>query len=257
MITALRDQLLVLLKVPPEPTAPAGSHASVRVFRAGRNFYRLLLIKWVVKQVGVVIGVLFSLRLLGQWTADSNPEMVFWSTLRFWIQLGEWVGIAGLVAQMPFTFALLKFDYELRWYLVTDRSLRIRLGIWNLREMTMTFANIQQISVQQGPLQRLLGLADVMVRTAGGGSGSESEPHEQGAHDRMHVGFFHGVDNAGEIRDLIVQRMRNLRDTGLGDPDDLGEPVGVPSGIGDALEAARELKDEARALRTAVEPAMR
>ena len=47
------------LKLPPEPRPPAGSEASVRVFRAAPNYYRYALARWGLRQVGVVIGVLF------------------------------------------------------------------------------------------------------------------------------------------------------------------------------------------------------
>jgi hypothetical protein len=124
--------------------------------------------------------------------------------------------------------------------------------------MTMTFANIQQITVEQGPLQRLLGLEDVMVRTAGGGSGGAEQGHQKGQHEMMHLGFFHGVDNAPEIRDMILDRMRRLRDSGLGDPDDeltSSEPEPVPP-ADDArtllAESVREFKREAGELRRAV-----
>jgi hypothetical protein len=125
--------------------------------------------------------------------------------------------------------------------------------------MTMTFANIQQITVEQGPLQRLLGLADVLVRTAGGGAGGEhSEGHQKGPHQLMHLGFFHGVDNAPEIRDLIQERMRLLRGGGLGDPDDheaaelpgVEAPPASTSGVR-LNEAIAEFAREAQALRGA------
>ena len=70
--------------------------------------------------------------------------------------------------QLPITFAILRLDYELRWYIVTDRAARLREGIVTLKEMTFTLANVQDIRLRQGPLQRLLGLADVELRTAGG-----------------------------------------------------------------------------------------
>ncbi len=246
MITAVRNLALKVLKVPAEPIPPAGSHASLQVFRAAKNFYRLLLFRWALKQVGVVVGALVGLHFLGQWTANMNP------TVAFWIRLAEWVGLAGVVVQAPFTLVLVRFDYEMRWYIVTDRSLRIRTGIWDIREMTMTFANIQQITVQQGPLQRMLGIADVLVRTAGGGSGGSENGHQKGEHELMHLGFFHGVDNAGEIRDLIQERMRRLRDGGLGDPDDEESAPTPParSDLGDRLNAAiLEFAREAHSLR--------
>ena len=66
----------------------------------------------------------------------------------------------------------------------------------------MTFANIQQISIRQNPVQRLLGIADVQVRTAGGGSSGGGSGHEMG--ESMHEAFFRGVDNAEEIRSAIA-----------------------------------------------------
>lgn len=251
MINAVRNLALALLKIPPEPAPPAGSHESVRIFRAAQNFYRLLLVKWALKQVGVIIGAVFSFFMIGELSKAWDARLVFW------INVAEWIGLVGIIAQMPFTLALVRFDFELRWYIVTDRSLRIRAGIWDIREMTMTFANIQQITVEQGPLQRLLGLADVMVRTAGGGSGVAEQAQQKGQHQLMHLGYFHGVDNAGEIRDLILQRMRKLRDSGLGDPDD--SPTEAEDGsksqsdAGDDLVAAvHEFACEVRALTTAV-----
>ncbi|MHB1307464.1 MAG: PH domain-containing protein [Limisphaerales bacterium] len=249
MIATVRQFAFALLKLPGQPEPPAGAHASVRVFRAARKFYWLLLGKWLSRQVGVVVGALTGLYFVGQWAANLE------GSVGFWIRLAEWVGLAGVLLQMPLTLVLVKFDYEFRWYLVTDRSLRIRWGIWEIREMTMTFANVQQITIQQGPLQRWLGLADVLVRTAGGGGGQEEAGQNSGAHHVMHVGHFHGVDNAAEIRDLILERMRRLRDAGLGDPDDpetSAETQPTPEAGTLLLAEARALVDEARQLRERV-----
>lgn len=155
--------------------------------------------------------------------------------------------LLGFLASLPFTFAVVRLDYELRWYLVTDRSLRIRQGITQLHEMTMSFANIQQVVVRQNPLQRLLGIADLQVQSAGGGGDSE----EGGLSDSLHTGVFHGVDNAVEIRDLILERLRAFREVGLGDPDDaVSHAPGEPT----LRDAARELLVEAQALRRTLSP---
>ena len=127
----------------------------------------------------------------------------------------------------------------------------------------MSFANIQQVVVAQGPIQRLLGLADVKVKSAGGGGG---HPHQHG--EDMHSGLFHSVTNAAEIRDLILDRLRRFREAGLGDPDEKATMtevatvmnaggIGISSHAGvlspAALSAARELAAEAHALRAAME----
>ncbi len=110
---------------------------------------------------------------------------------------------------MLLTYAALRLDYELRWYVVTDRSLRIRTGIWKVQELTMSFANLQQVMLSQGPVQRFLGIADVLVQSAGGGG---SEHGHQTRESSLHAGYFHGVDNAAEVRDLILARLRHFRE---------------------------------------------
>jgi len=240
----LKALLLRLLKVPPEPEPAAGLPSSIRVFRASRNFYTLKLLKWGLTQTGGLIGIIaiFVFDVL----SGFPPRFAFV------VRVLEFVGLIGWAIQLPVTFFLVRLDYEMRWYIVTDRSLRIRHGIQSVREITMTFANIQQITLHQGPLQRLLGISDLQVRTAGGG-GTDSSSAGAGHHgqsESMHLGFFRGVDNAAEIRDLILERLRLWRDAGLGDPDDVveDEPAGAPAGC-EIVRAAQELLAEAKALR--------
>ena len=152
--------------------------------------------------------------------------------------------LAGFAASLPLTYFKQRLDYEMRWYIVTDRSLRIRDGIWSVEELTMTFANIQQIRVAAGPLQYLFRLADVEVSTAGGGSGG---PHSA----KAHIAYFFGVDNAEEIRDLIVERLRLYRDSGLGDPDGRRHPHTDDEKAG---QAALAVLAETRALRESIVP---
>jgi membrane protein YdbS with pleckstrin-like domain len=232
--------VLAVLKVPPEPQAPSGSAASVRIFRASPNFYRLNLLKWMIAQLGAFIGIVTLIAL--------GLEKHFPGILGTLYRIGELFGLVVLVLQSPFTYFLIRLDYEMRWYIVTDRSLRIRHGVAQVREMTMTFANVQQIVVRQGPLQRLLKIADVQVRTAGGGGSSPVDGHGGAGGDSMHLGYFRGVENAGEIRDLIIERLRRFRDTGLGDPDEGAESERAPNHEA-LLDASREFLEAARALR--------
>jgi uncharacterized membrane protein YdbT with pleckstrin-like domain len=156
--------------------------------------------------------------------------------------------------QRIFALALVRLDFEKRWYLVTDRSLRVREGIVKVREMTVMFANIQNISVSQGPIQRLLGIADLRVDTAGGGP-SRSEKEEGG--ESLHTVRFRGVDNAAEIRELITARLRELKDSGLGDRDEIlaAKPRPIASPETEVIHALRELAAEASELRKTVEVA--
>jgi uncharacterized membrane protein YdbT with pleckstrin-like domain len=244
----LKSLLLRLLKVPPEPQAPAGSPGSVKVFRAAPNFYKLRLLLWGLRQISGLLGIVLFLVFWHSTVGRKAPTGVHLA-----VEISELIGVLGFIVQIPFTYLLVRLDYEMRWYIVTDRSLRIRTGVWNVRESTLTFANIQQITVGQGPLQRLLGIYDLEVSTAGGGSGG-GHHGQLGAHgESMHRGFFHGIDNAPEVRAMMLERLKQLRDTGLGDPDEkhLEEAVAMPTRAA-LLDAAGELLGETRALRRAL-----
>ncbi len=254
MSERIKALILRYMRVPPEPHPPAGSASSVEVFRASPRLYQLNLVRWVAGQAATVLGIVFAVGFLhfGVFSAAPFLEDVPRRDLILTaILFAEVFGVLSFLVQLPVTFMLVRLDYEMRWYIVTDRSLRIREGIWKVNEMTLTFNNVQEVSIRQGPLQRLLGISDLRVRTAGGGavSGPPAKQHQQEKHSG-HLGHFHGVDNAEAIRDLILERLKRLRDAGLGDPDQSAEVVveEQPESAG-LLDAAQGLLEEVRALR--------
>jgi uncharacterized membrane protein YdbT with pleckstrin-like domain len=246
MFERVRGWVLRVLRVPPEPVAPGGGRV-VRVFRAAPAYFRYRLALWALAQLSGLIGLVASLVFVALVSPRVGPV---W--LERLLQAAEAFGWVLFLVQVGFSLAVLRLGYELRWYILSDRALRIREGIVSINEKTITFANIQQISIQQGPLQRLLGIADVQVSTAGGGSAGSGGKHGQ-VGESMHEAYFRGVDNAEEIRAVIAERVRMHRDSGLGDADDEPASALVP-GAPDALEAARELREEVRALRRAMVP---
>ncbi len=225
-----------ILRVPPEPDAPDGSPGSVQVFRAGKNYYRWRILMWALQHLMLLLlGVAL---ILGFFNFVTRRVLGPMQDLSIMIEV---VALALLLAGMPFTYYLQRLDYRFRWYMVTDRSLRIRNGIWSVEELTMTFANIQDIAVTAGPLQGFLGLADIEVRSAGGGT-----PGPDGTTSGKHSARFEGVDNAEALRDLIQDRLRHYRDAGLGDGDHHAPVAQEPA------EAAQRVLAEARALRAAL-----
>ena len=133
MIESLKALVLRILRVPAEPAPPAGSPESVRTFRASRKFYYLMLIHWGFVQLATLAGFVIFLAF------DLSNHFGKASVV---LRVVEIIALVSFLGQLPFTFLLVRFDYELRWYIVTDRSLRIRCGLWSVREMTMAFANI-------------------------------------------------------------------------------------------------------------------
>ncbi|HUF49849.1 MAG TPA: PH domain-containing protein [Longimicrobiales bacterium] len=238
----LRERALAWLRVPHEPSPPAGDE-ELRVFRAAPNYMRYLYAKWLAQHIFAAFGLLLALRFTGTW-GGQIPERA--ALLRTILYAVESLAVVGFVFEAVASFLLVRLDFEQRWYIVSDRSLRVREGLVRLHEKTMTFANVQNVSVQQGPLERMLGIANVEVRSAGGGS-TDGEPGKHG--EDLHVAYFRGVSDAESIREAIRERLRHFRDSGLGDPDDVQPAAPAQSPL---LHHARELALEARLLREAL-----
>ena len=230
-----RGSVLRLLRVPHDPEPPPGSPP--RVFRAAPNFFKLRVLRWALTRMAALTGLLFAIFFVEYLRTAGTPRPVV-----VMMQLGEVFGWIAFIGEAILGWTIVSLDYELRWYMVSDRAIRIREGILNVREKTIALANVQNIGIRQGPLQRFLGIADVEVTTAGGGSGSSSDgERKKGGGEPMHVAYFRGVDNAAEIRDLVREGVRAQKNAGLGDPDAVEES-----------DVVAELLREARALRAAL-----
>jgi membrane protein YdbS with pleckstrin-like domain len=224
------------------PDAPAGDPRSTVVFRASPRYLTYRLIPF---WLGVAVEVTsLTGALAGALAAGHTGSAVA-------------VGVVCLVfaAGTFLSYCALRLDYELRYYIVTDRSIRIREGAMLVREMTLTHANVQDLSISQGPLQRLLGIADVVIKTAGGGA-AQARPGGHG-----HLAMFAGVEDAEGIRDRIRGFLRRRDDGGLGDAPDRPRrgppPPALLAAAGSAspavLAALREVVEAARALRSVTE----
>ncbi|MCH7544809.1 MAG: PH domain-containing protein [Planctomycetes bacterium] len=146
-----------------------------------------------------------------------------------------------VVILLPASVAYLAIHlrYDTTWYVMTDRSLRIRRGIWVIHETTITFENIQNVSVSQGPLQRYFGISDVVVETAGGGGDSKQKGLQV-----SNQGIIEGIANADEIRDRILSRMRQSVSAGLGDEAEGGQSIGRARWTPEHLTALRDIRAE-------------
>jgi len=252
MYNTFRQACEQLLRIPHDPAPPPGDEASTRIFRAAPNYYRYLLLLWALRSMALLLVVAFGLLMsiavpVFLQAKAGHPGALLLLLLPLFV-------VTLVLVECLFRLAVVRLEYEKRWYVVTDRSLRVREGVVTVREMTVNFANIQNIAISQGPIQRALGIADLRVDTAGGG-GASSHHHGHQPTENLHTAWFRGINNAGEVRELIQQRLRLLKDSGLGDHEDSSRPApgsaaGVPASP-DLLAALREVHAEARALRHA------
>lgn len=163
----------------------------------------------------------------------------------------EWLGavlgtvlVLGALAAVGLHLVAARLDWELTHYLIGDRSLRLREGALVQREVTLSYANVQNVEVTQGPLERLFGFKTLSVSTAGGRAPKPGSANKGIlGHDARLV----GLRNAEEVRELVLNAVRASRDTGLGNPDEAHAPTTRPALLAEVRDAARELRRAAEA----------
>lgn len=130
-------------------------------------------------------------------------------------------------------------SYDSTYYVITDRAIRIRRGIWIVQEMTFTYANVQNVKIEQGPLERYFGIGSVILDTAGGGGHAG---HSSAV--SFHRAVMAGIVDTVALRDLIQKHLRQHMTTGLGDHGEHHAPPSNldPSRLREVLEAARRLR---------------
>jgi uncharacterized membrane protein YdbT with pleckstrin-like domain len=202
----------------------------------------------------------------GERLEQFKPDRGFLGYLRlaFWIGFGVWtvalvVGWIVLTVFVPVAGALLvpvlvtlivvpgaigvtalHLRFDTTWYVMTDRSMRVRRGIWTIHEMTITYENIQNVKVSQGPIQRFFGISNLVVETAGGGGG-QGQGHGAVANRAL----IEGVADAERLRDRVLERLRAAQSAGLGDE---GELEGAARWTEAHVAVLREVRDEILAL---------
>jgi len=223
-------------RVPDQPpTLPARPGEEIRSTRPAPGYLRYVKFKfWIV--LLLIDGALTAL-WIGLLVADRTLGLVMLP-----------VYLAVAIVPDLIAYVAIHLRYDTTWYVFTGRSLRIRRGIWTIRESTITFENVQNVAVRQGPLQRHFGIADLHVQTAGGG-GAAPPGAQAGA--ASHHGLIEGVADAPALRDAIMRHVSASRSAGLGDDRD-SAPAAKPGALALTQEhraVLREIREAARALR--------
>lgn len=189
-------------KVPTEPPSlPASSRDAVETFRPAPEYLRYL------KFIFWFLLVLIDAAILVPWLI----LLFTFPVIALIIAIPVWA-----LAIIPDIIAYvgLHVRYDTMWYVLSERSMRLRRGLWIIHETTITYENIQNVTIHQGPLQRYFGVASLVVKTAGGGGSATGN----GGHSMSgHIGIIEGVTDVHRIRELIMARVRASRSAGLGD----------------------------------------
>jgi hypothetical protein len=208
--------IATLLRIPREPAAiPVDSGELIDSFNPAVAWIRLRRLQIITKFSLATLGYLVfmvGIPMLGSLSGDRPALTSFFSG---WSFLGPFEIVVLTVTFLSATVRLvfLRLQYDCTWYVMTARALRIRRGLWVINETTITYANIQNVTIRQGPLERFFGLSNIEVETAGGG-GADSKGSDEGT---GHKGLIEGVVDPERLRRRIMDRVRASRTAGLGD----------------------------------------
>jgi membrane protein YdbS with pleckstrin-like domain len=237
--------LTALFRVPRDPPAiPVASGQRHDAFQPGPGYLRYMKFKfWVVLLLMDILFTIIWLALTAALLKSGHPILA---------ALLAAPALAIIVLPDIVAYIAIHLRYDTTWYVFTDRSMRLRHGAMILHEMTITFENVQNVTVDQGPLQRYFGIGSVVVQTAGGGGG-EHNAHSAGL---THQAVIAGIDNPAEVRDRIMARVRASASAGLGDEHHGaggahphgGSARSAPAWSAEHLDMLRSIRDGLRSI---------
>lgn len=133
--------------------------------------------------------------------------------------------LAGPLFFIPLLY--LYFRYHTMRYEFDEEGISMRWGILFRREITLTYARIQDIHLTSNILERWLKLARIQIQTASASAAAEMT--------------IEGLHEFETVRDFLYTKMRGVR----------GKSVAVPKD--DLASALREVAAELRAVRETLE----
>lgn len=134
---------------------------------------------------------------------------------------------------MPFALLYSYFRYRTMQYHFDEEGISMKWGILFRREITLTYARIQDIHLTSNILERWLKLARIQIQTASASAAAEMT--------------IEGLHEFALVRDFLYSKMRGVRGAAA------APAVATPAPENDLAAALREVASELRAVREALE----
>ena len=123
---------------------------------------------WLLANAWASALVMFTTAFVVLPIAWDGEGVLAYTFVGGWLLLGALLGLYSLIA--PWV------RHRAFRFLVTDRQLWARDGVIFQREKVIPSARLQHVDVSSGPIERLFGLASLVVFTAGGSAATFRVP---------------------------------------------------------------------------------
>ncbi len=98
--------------------------------------------------------------------------------------------------------------YNRYMFQVQKDGIEIKRGILWKKDITIPYDRVQNVDIDRGPIQQLIGIYNLNVFTAGTASENQAIFGAEG--------YLPGVKNAEKVRDTILERVQESEEDGLG-----------------------------------------
>ncbi len=141
----------------------------------------------------------------------------------------------------PFIFLPMYFHYHTLKYRFDDDGVHASWGILLRREVSLTYARIQDIHLRRGLFERWLGLGSVQIQTASGAGASDL--------------VIEGLTAFDEVRDFLYAKMRGATSRPRAPARPAALTAAGASVDTEAVKLLVEIRDDLKAVRDKLEAA--
>ena len=185
---------------------PIESVVSGRIFTPSSAFRNKLWIEgiltattiWTIA-IGFWLGLVYLISLDDGWSFWTYVE-IWWTPVSFWLGVSYAIWVVSTLIVVPMYINRIEYSVIAESG-ETMPEIYVKKGIIKITRKHVPFRTITNISSTSGPFDRLFGIGNVLVETAGF-SGSMMGPEEK----------IEGVRFYEEVRDFILNELRKFRD---------------------------------------------
>ncbi|MGQ4870653.1 MAG: PH domain-containing protein [Candidatus Thorarchaeota archaeon] len=225
---------------------PMEQVTSGKVFRPDRRFmykYYILMVLFAITLYALIVGGWLGIGYMAIVLDQQLGYTAYVQVVDQWIgPITFWYWVVTAFWMVPAAVLIPLYVRSIEYSVISESGqampeVYVKKGIINVTRKHVPFRTITNISSRAGPFDRLLGIGNVEIETAGYSGTSQMGPEEK----------LEGIVFYEELRDFILQELRKLRGSYVTGTEVVSREEPVPR-IDDSLEdeiltVLREIRD--------------